>query len=118
MVDVSKLSQFRLSRSQFQVSRLCGVEASSLGRESGFRFQLFKITHFRIAELETRTPKLFLPVAGPHYRLNVAANVEVAFDLHAQGIARTSKVFQDHIDYVLMEYLDVAKRVDIELETL
>src|SRR6185503_3902306 len=57
-------------------------------------------------------------VACPDDGLDVAADVEVAFDLDAQRIAGRDKVFENDVDDVLVKDLYVAKRVDVELQTL
>ena len=49
--------------------------------------------------------------------LDVAADVEVAFDLDAQRIARGDEVFKNDVDDVFVKDLYVAKRVDVELQT-
>src|SRR6185437_13802289 len=50
--------------------------------------------------------------------LDVAADVEVAFNLDAQRIAGGDEVFENDVDDVFVEDLYVAKRVDVELQTL
>jgi hypothetical protein len=35
--------------------------------------------------------------------------MKIAFDLHADWIARLHEVFQNHVDYMFMENLYVAK---------
>src|SRR5262245_38917690 len=57
-------------------------------------------------------------VACPHDGLDVSADVEVAFDFDAQGIAGGDEVFEDDVDYVLVEDFDVAERIYVELQTL
>ena len=54
----------------------------------------------------------------PYHGFDISANVKVAFDLHTQRIASLHKVFENDVDYVLVENLHVSKRVDIELQTL
>ncbi len=49
------------------------------------------------------------PVARPHGRLDVSAHIKVAFDLHVDRIAGLHKVFEDHVDYVLVKNLHLAK---------
>jgi hypothetical protein len=51
---------------------------------------------------------LFL-VARAHNGLDVAANVEVAFDFDAQGVAGRDKIFEDDVDDVLVENLHLPK---------
>ena len=51
---------------------------------------------------------LFL-IAGAHRRLDVSAHVEIAFDLHAEWIARVYKVIEDDVDDVLVENFYFAK---------
>ena len=48
----------------------------------------------------------------------LSADVEVAFDLDAQRIAGGDEVFENDVDDVLVKDLHVAKRVDVELQTL
>src|SRR5215213_2690381 len=57
-------------------------------------------------------------VACPDDGLDVATNVEVAFDLDAQWIAGRDEVFENDVDDVLVKDLHVAKRVYVELQTL
>src|SRR5688572_15400860 len=59
-----------------------------------------------------------LLIAGPHDGLDVSADVKISFDLHGQRIARCDEVFENDIDDVLVKDLHVAKRVDVELQTL
>ena len=59
-----------------------------------------------------------LRVTGSHDGFYVAADVEVAFDVDAQWVAGGDEVFQDDIDYVLVEDLYVAERIDVELQAL
>src|SRR5687767_13252616 len=59
-----------------------------------------------------------LLIAGPHDGLDISADVKIAFDLHTQRIARGDEVFENDIDDVLVKDLHVAKRVDVELQTL
>src|SRR3989441_9568151 len=54
----------------------------------------------------------------PHRRFDIPAHVEVAFYFDAQRIAGFHKVFENHIDRVFVKDLHVAKRIDIELQTL
>lgn len=61
---------------------------------------------------------LRLGVACPHDGLDVSADVEVAFDVDAQGIAGGDEVFEDDVDDVLVENFDVAERIYVELQTL
>jgi len=56
-----------------------------------------------------------LIVFCPYGRLDIAAHVKVAGDLHASWIAGVHKVFEDHIDDMLVKNLHVAKRIDIQL---
>src|SRR5215216_1659230 len=60
------------------------------------------------------TPLIFCA----HGRLDVAADVEVAFDVDLKGVAGADEVFEDDVDDVLVEDFDVAERVDVELQTL
>src|SRR5215211_7047352 len=60
------------------------------------------------------TPLIFCA----HGRLDVAADVEVAFDVDLKGVAGADEVFEDDVDDVLVEDFDVAERVDVELEAL
>src|SRR5947209_16792545 len=62
-------------------------------------------------------PAVCLIVTGAHDRLDVAADVEVAFDVDFYGVARRDEVFEDDVDDVLVENLHVAERVDVELQT-
>jgi hypothetical protein len=57
-------------------------------------------------------------VACPHDGLDVSADVKVAFDFDAQRVAGGDEVFEDDVDYVLVEDFDVAERIDVELQTL
>jgi hypothetical protein len=57
-------------------------------------------------------------VACPHDGLDVSANVEVALDVDAQGVAGGDEVFEDDVDYVLVENFYVAERIYVELQTL
>ena len=57
-------------------------------------------------------------VSGSHDCLDVSAHVKIAFDIHAQWIAGGDEVFQDDIDHVLVEDLNVAERVYIKLQAL
>ena len=66
---------------------------------------------------------LLLTAFGPaitraHGCFDVAAYVEIAFEFYAERIARVHKIFEDHVDDVLVKNLHVAKRVDVELQTL
>ena len=63
-----------------------------------------------------RPPTAFCTRA--HRRLDISAHVKVAFDLNAQRIAGFHKVFENHVDYMLVKNLHVAKRIDVELQTL
>ena len=56
-------------------------------------------------------------VSGPDDRFYISADVEVAFDFHSQWIARGDEVFEDDVDYVLVEDLHVTERVYVELQT-
>jgi len=51
---------------------------------------------------------LFL-IARAHHRLDVSAHMKVSFNFHPQRIARAHKVFENHIDDVLVKDLYVAK---------
>ena len=55
-------------------------------------------------------------VSGPDDCFDVSADVEVALDFHSQWIARGDEVFEDDVDYVLVEDLHVAERVYVELQ--
>ena len=57
-------------------------------------------------------------VVGPDDGLDVAADVEVAFDLDTQWITGGDEVFKNYVDDVLVKDLYVAKRIDVELQTL
>ena len=57
-------------------------------------------------------------VACPHDGLDISADVEVALDFDAEGIAGGDEVFEDDVDYVLVEDFDVAERIYVELQTL
>ncbi len=59
-----------------------------------------------------------LPIARANRRLDVPAHVEVALDLDAQRIAGLHKVFEDHIDDMLVKNFYLAKRIDVKLQTL
>lgn len=48
-----------------------------------------------------------------HGRLDVSADIKVAFNLHADRIAGLHKVFKNQVDYVLVKNLHRAKRIDI-----
>src|SRR5215213_6286065 len=61
---------------------------------------------------------LLFVVARADDGLDVAADVEVALDLDAQGVAGGDEVFEDNVDDVLVENLHLAERVDVELEAL
>ena len=50
-----------------------------------------------------------LLVFRAHGRLDVAAYVKVAFDLHSNRIAGFHKVLEDHVDYVFVKDLHFAK---------
>ena len=50
-----------------------------------------------------------LDVAGSDDGLDVAAYVEVTFDLNAYGISGGGKVFENYVNDVLVEDLYVAK---------
>jgi hypothetical protein len=58
---------------------------------------------------------LLLFVTRAHGRLDISPHVKIAFKLYAQGVARVHKIFEDHIDDVLMKDLYVAKGIDVEL---
>src|SRR5215470_14358818 len=62
--------------------------------------------------------RLLFFVARLHRGFDIAAHVEVAFDLYAQWIAGVHKIFEDHIDDVFVKDLHVPKRIDVELQTL
>ena len=51
-------------------------------------------------------------------RLDVSAHVKVAFNFYAERIAGVHKIFEDHVDDVLVKDLHVTKRIDVELQTL
>ena len=57
-------------------------------------------------------------VTGSDDGLDVAADVEVAFDLDEQRITGGDEVFENDVDDVLVEDFYVTKRVDVELQTL
>src|SRR5438093_1547160 len=61
---------------------------------------------------------LLFPITRAHSCLNISAHVEVAFDFYAQRIAGVHKIFEDHVDYVLVKDLNFAKRIDVQLQTL
>src|SRR5436190_16345782 len=61
---------------------------------------------------------LLLFIVCADNRFDVAANVEVAFDLDAYGVAGRDEIFQDDVDDVLVKNFHLAERVDIELEAL
>src|SRR5216684_4528217 len=61
---------------------------------------------------------LLLSVLRADCRLDISALVKVAFDLDAQRIAGFHKVFEHDVDHMLMKNLHVAKRIDVELQTL
>src|SRR5947209_5569519 len=63
-------------------------------------------------------PAVCLIVTGAHDRLDVAADVEVAFDLDFHGVARRDEVFEDDVDDMLVENLHVAERVDVKFQAL
>src|SRR6185503_686483 len=63
-------------------------------------------------------PWLLLSVARANGRLDVPAHVEVAVDFNRERIAGVHEVFENHVDDVLVKDLHVAKRIDIELQTL
>jgi hypothetical protein len=46
-------------------------------------------------------------VTGAHDGLDVSTDVKVAFDVYAQWITGGDEVFQDDVDYVLVENLYV-----------
>jgi hypothetical protein len=50
-----------------------------------------------------------LLITRTHHRLNIAANVEVAFNLDTQRVTGAHKVFEDHVDYMLVKDFYVAK---------
>jgi hypothetical protein len=49
------------------------------------------------------------PVAGLNDRLDISADVKVAFNLNAQRIAGLHEVLKNHVDHVLVENLYVSK---------
>src|SRR2546425_10488000 len=59
-----------------------------------------------------------LSIVRPHRRFDIPAHVEVAFYFDAQRIAGFHKVFENHINRVFVKDLYLAKRVDVELQTL
>src|SRR5207249_10408790 len=61
---------------------------------------------------------LLFSVVCAHCRLNVSAHIEIAFNLYAQRIARVHKIFEDQVDDMLVKNFYVAKRIDVELQTL
>src|SRR5215813_13793918 len=65
----------------------------------------------------TAASPLFL-VSRPHRGLDVAAHVEVAFNLDAEWIAGVHEIFEDDVDDVLVEDFHFPERVDVELQTL
>src|SRR3712207_1333645 len=71
----------------------------------------------RSVALECLLPAAFFLVTRAHGRLDVAAHVEVAFELDFDGVARAHEVFEYDVDDVLVEYLHVAERVYVELQT-
>src|ERR671912_2996335 len=62
--------------------------------------------------------RLLFAVARAHDGLDVAADVEVAFEFDADGVAGGDEVFEDDVDDVLVEDFHLAERVDVELQTL
>ena len=48
--------------------------------------------------------------------LDVSANVEVAFNLHAQGIACLNEIFENDVDNVFVKNLHLSKRIDVQLQ--
>src|SRR5205807_5042174 len=57
-----------------------------------------------------RTPRCsLLSVTSPHSGLDISPHVEIAFDLQAERIASVHKIFEDHVDDVLVKHFHVAK---------
>src|SRR3989442_309951 len=59
-----------------------------------------------------------LSIVRPHRRFDIPAHVEVTFNIDAQRIAGFHKVFENHINRVFVKDFYLAKRVDVELQTL
>jgi hypothetical protein len=71
-----------------------------------------------IYRIQCCNPASRFDVTGAHDGLDVSADVEVAFKVDAQRIAGGDEVFQDDVDYVLVEDFYVAEGVYVELQTL
>ena len=72
----------------------------------------------RIYRIQFCDPALGFEVTGAHNRLDVSADVKVAFDLYTQWITGGDEVFQDDVDDVLVEDLYVAKGIYVKLQAL
>ena len=57
-------------------------------------------------------------VPRSYNRLDVPANVKVAFKLHTQGVTSPDEVLENNVDDVFMKDLHLSKRIDVELQTL
>lgn len=119
MVDVSKnvlVSEFRdasfelrVSSCEFRVpsSEFCAPNKSLVSVSA--QPPVTKKPKTRNAKRRTRNSELFFTVACSDYRFDIPTDVKVSFNVRAQGIAGPHKIFENHIDYMLMKDLDVAK---------
>jgi hypothetical protein len=70
--------------------------------------QIVRMLNRRAVPASQQTALLFFVVSSDD-RLNISAHVEVAFNLHAQWIARLNEILEDDVDNMLVKDLHFPK---------